>query len=79
MNHQTPNNPPSFKKRAALILAGIVIGFFIFGAGVVVGIGYEGHLNQWSKNIDMSDYISMTIIALLSVALWLSLSSQNKR
>ncbi len=54
-----------------------LIAFFIYGAGVMTGIGYEGHLSQWSKNIDLSDYISMTVIILLTLALGLSLSRRK--
>mgnify|MGYP006920609406 CR=1 FL=1 len=43
----------------------------------MTGIGYEGHLSQWSKNIDLSDYISMTVIVLLTLALGLSLSRRK--
>lgn len=68
----------SFKQRTAWILTGIVTCAFMFGAGVFTGLSYEGHLDQVSKNIDLSDYISLTIIFLLSIALWLSLSGSRK-
>jgi hypothetical protein len=61
------------KQTVIYSIVAIVFGFCLFAAGVVTGISYEGRLGQWSRNIDMSDYISMSLIALLSVALWLSL------
>lgn len=66
------------RKRLACVLAGLVVCFLIFAAGVTVGIGYESHLSRWSRNIDLSDYISTGIIIVLSIALWLSLTSQEK-
>lgn len=64
------------RKTAYLILA-LVFAFFIYAAGVFTGVSYEGHLNQWSKNIDLSDYISMSLIALLSIGLLLSLKRSH--
>lgn len=61
------------KQTVIFSIVAIVLAFCLFAAGVMTGIGYEGHLGQWSRNIDLSDYISMSLIALLSFALWLSL------
>lgn len=63
--------------KIAYILFFIVLAILIYGAGIMTGITYEGHLSQWSKNIDLSDYISMTIIALLFIALLFSLKGKS--
>jgi surface polysaccharide O-acyltransferase-like enzyme len=65
--------------KIAYTLLLIVMAILIFGAGVMTGITYEGHLSQWSKNLDLSDYISMTIITLLFIALLLSLKAKSGR
>lgn len=62
-----------FRNDLPALIFKALIAFFIYAAGVVTGIGYEGHLSQWSKNIDLSDYISMSVILALTVALGLSL------
>ena len=64
------------EKRIACILTVIVLAILVFGAGIFVGICYEGRLGQWSQNIDLSDYISASIIALLALALGFSLKNR---
>jgi hypothetical protein len=63
--------------KTAYLLGVVALAILIYGAGVMSGITYEGHLSQWSRNIDLSDYISTVLITLLSVALVLSLKAKH--
>jgi hypothetical protein len=64
--------------KVAILIGMLVLAFFIFSAGVITGIGYQGRLEQLSRNLDLSDIISLTVIALLSLALWLSLRNKTQ-
>jgi hypothetical protein len=59
--------------RVVFLLIALVFLIAVFGAGVLVGLAYTGKVAQLSRNIDLSDYISLTVICLLSLALVLSL------
>lgn len=64
--------------KISYILTATVFCFFLYGLGFISGITYEGHVSQWSKNFDLSDIISLAIIAALSIALLLSLLAHRK-
>jgi hypothetical protein len=61
------------RMRTVYTLITLTILITIFGAGVLTGISYTGKIAQVTRNIDLSDYISLSLITLLSVALILSL------
>jgi F0F1-type ATP synthase membrane subunit c/vacuolar-type H+-ATPase subunit K len=61
------------RMRVILLLIALVVAIAVFGAGVLAGLTYTGKVAQLTRNIDLSDYISLTVILLLSLALFLSL------
>ncbi|HEY9686896.1 MAG TPA: hypothetical protein V6C52_07990 [Coleofasciculaceae cyanobacterium] len=61
------------RMRVIILLIALVVAIAVFGAGVLVGLTYTGKVAQLTRNIDLSDYISLTVITLLSLALFLSL------
>lgn len=64
----------NLKQQMLNVIIQLLIGFFIFACGVFMGITYEGRLDQWRQNLDMSDWISAGIIGMLVIALWLSMT-----
>jgi hypothetical protein len=65
------------KKTAIYCLVTLSLGMMLFCAGVLVGITMEGNLDKWSRNLDLSDWVSLCLIATLSLALWLSLMKKQ--
>ena len=59
-------------------IAIVVTCFLVYSFGFFSGVAYEGHLAQWSNNVDLSDIISTSIIVALLIALILSLWARNK-
>jgi hypothetical protein len=67
----------STSQKTIMILVTVVVALMSFVAGVFVGVFSQGRLQDVTQNIDLSDWINLSIIVLLSVALWLALRAKS--